>query len=136
MSDTCIHEILAEINENNSSNHKLEVLKNHKDNELLKKVLEMTYDRVKFTYGVSLKQIAKFEPENSQDLFLSDALNIIDANLVPRVLTGHAALQFCANIIGALSDQDGDVFKKVINRDLRVNFGKTQINKVWKGLIT
>lgn len=132
-----IHQILAEINESNSSNHKLAVLQDNVDNEFLKRVLQMTHDSVKFTYGVSLKQIAKFNGSFLQGIDnLNDALDVLDNKLCTRLVTGHAALQLCADVSFSLSDDDSDIFKKIINRDLRLNFGKTQINKVWKGLIT
>jgi hypothetical protein len=132
-----IHTILAELNESNSSNHKLEVLKKYSDNELLKQILKMTYDKVAYTYGVTLEQIAKFEPKEVELPFdLEFALASLSHNLAGREVTGHAALQLASNLIGGLNEQDADVLKKVINRDLRINVGKTQINKVFKGLIT
>ena len=126
-----IHQILAELNENNSTNHKLEVLKKYKDDEFLQLILKMTYDRVAYTYGVTLEQIAKFEPQEVEIPFdLEFALSSLSFNLATREKTGHAALQLASNLIGGLSKEDADVLKKVINRDLRINVGKTQINKV------
>lgn len=132
-----IHQILAELNENNSTNHKLEVLKKYKDDKLLKRVLELTYDKVRYTYGVSLEQIEKFKPETVEiPINLEFAMASLVHELSTRERTGHAALQLAANLIGNLGEEDAGVLKKIINRDLRINVGKTQINKVFKGLIT
>lgn len=132
-----IHDILAELNESNSTLHKLAVLEKYKDNELLQRVLKMTYDRVAYTYGVTLTQIEKFEPKEVEIPFdLEFALASLAFNLSGREVTGNAARQLAANLIGNLPEQDGELVKKIINRDLRINVGKTQINKVWKGLIT
>lgn len=131
-----IHKFLKEINLTNSSNDKLKVLEKYKDSELITKILEMTYDRVKFTYGVSYNTIknfthnAYFEPVIS----LEFALNELDT-LVKREVTGHAAIDLVKDLISALPQEDGDIIKKIIDRDLRINTGTTQINKVHKGLI-
>lgn len=132
-----IHEILKELNENNSTNYKLDVLKKYKDDKRLQQVLQMTYDAVAFTYGMSVKQIEKFKPEEMEiPINLEFALASMLSNFCTREVTGHKALQMAANIIGNLNEDDADLIKKIINRDLKINVGKTQINKVWPGLIT
>jgi hypothetical protein len=131
-----IYEIIKELNESNSTNYKTSVLRKHKDNKLLQKVLKMTYDTVVYNYGVSTKQIAKFEKNKDLEINFEESLELITENLCSRILTGHDALQFASNTINNLNKEDADVLKKIINRDIRINIGKTQINKVWKGLIT
>jgi len=131
-----IHEIINEINKSNSTNYKISVLKKHKYNILLQNVLKMTYDTVVYNYGVSIKQIAKFEKNADLEINLEQSLEFIVENLCSRVLTGHNALQFASNMINNLKEEDSDILKKIINRDLRINIGKTQINKIWKDLIT
>jgi hypothetical protein len=132
-----IYEIIQELNKENGSNYKIEVLKKHKDNRLLQQVLKMTYDTVEFTYGVSNEQIAKFTPQEVEIPFdFRFALASVMQNLCTRERTGHAALQLAANLRHGLSDEEKIVFDCIINRDLRINLGKTQINKVFKDLIT
>lgn len=134
---TTIHQIIAEINESNSTNHKIAVLKKYQDNERLKQVLQMTYDQVAFTYGMSVEQIEKFPAQPSEvPLNLEFALASVLHNFCSRKVTGHAALQMASNIIGGLNSEDSQLLKKIINRDLRINAGKTLINKVFPGLIT
>jgi len=132
-----VHEILKELNENNSTNYKLEVLKKYKDDKRLQQVLQMTYDAVAFTYGMSVNQIEKFKPEKLEiPINLDFAIASLLSNFCTREVTGHKALQMASNIIGNLKQDDADLIKKIINRDLKINVGKTQINKVWPGLIT
>jgi DNA ligase-1 len=131
-----IHDIIAEINIDNSSNNKLATLKKHSDNEFLQKILKMTYDSVAFTYGVSLKQISNFEPNSGRKIDLDFAVDALEYALSTRDVTGHEACQLVADLIANLNDEDANLIKQIINRDLRINVGKTQINKVWKGLIT
>ena len=131
-----IHGILAELNESNSTLHKIAVLKKHADNDLLKRVLKMTYDKVVHTYGVTVPQIEKFTPRPlDMAVGLEFALDFLQYTIGHREVTGHEALQQTSNAIGALSPDDADLLRKVITRDLRVNIGRTQINKVWKDLI-
>lgn len=138
LSDTTdIHEIIKELNESNSTNHKLAVLKKHKDDAFLKHVLKMTHDSVYYTYGLTNRQIDKFVPARCELPFgLDFALSSLGYNIATRRVTGHDALQLAANLRGGLNKDDARVFSQVINHDLRTGVGKTQINKIWPGLIT
>ena len=130
-----IHTIMAELNKSNSTNHKLAVLKKYKDDKFLQRVLKMTYDSVEYTYGVTVPQIEKFTGTPSGKSNLTYALDKLADEVSTRNVTGHAALQFVADLLSDLNDKDVDLMKKIINRDLRVNFGKTLITKVWSDLI-
>lgn len=130
-----IHTIMAELNESNSTNHKLAVLKKYKDDKFLQRVLKMAYDSVEYTYGVTVPQIEKFTGNPSGKPNLAYALDKLADEVSTRNVTGHAALQLVADLLSDLNDKDADLMKKIINRDLRVNFGKTLITKVWPDLI-
>ncbi len=131
-----IHQILNELNESNSTNHKIAVLKKYQDDKFLQRVLKMTYDQVAFTYGMSIEQIDKFPGNKSGSSNLVYALDKVQEKICTREITGHAGLQYVADLLADLSDDDYTVLKKIINRDLRINAGKTLINKVFPGLIT
>jgi len=135
---TEVHTILNEINESNSTNFKLDVLKKYKNSEILQRVLKMTYDNVAYTYGVTVKNALKFKaPENNYPgLNLVNALDILENDISSRKFTGHDALKIVSDLIGSLNEVHADILKKIINRDLRINVGTTQINKVWSNLIT
>lgn len=128
-----IHEIILELNESNSSNYKMDVLRKHKDNILLQNILKMTYDSVAFTYGISLKNISYKEeyPTNT----LHGAISLL-YDLSNRKFTGNAARDKLQDMLSSLHLEDAIFVKQIINRDLRINIGKTQINKVFTGLIT
>jgi hypothetical protein len=53
-----IKAIIEEINLQNGSNYKIDILKKHSENELFKRVLKMTYDNVIFTYGITMKNVS------------------------------------------------------------------------------
>lgn len=129
-----INEILNEMNESNSSNYKLEVLKKYSDNELLKRVLKMTYDKVQYTFGVTMKNVRAGSSENTQTL--DWALDILENQINTREVTGNAAISTVENILEQLSESDRSVFERILGRDLKINCGRTQINKIFKDLIT
>ena len=133
--------IINELNENNSSNYKLEVLKKHKDDLLLQRVLKMTSDKAVYNYGVGKKTLKKlFEMtmvwDNSKFITLEEALDILENEFCTRKVTGTAALDRLYDIFTNLSMTDSEIITKIINRDLKINVGRSQINKVFKDLIT
>lgn len=132
-----IYDIIQELNQENGSNYKLAVLKKHKDNELLQRVLKMTYDTVEFTYGITMKNI-KYTPESQREesLDLEFALYHLENDFATRDVTGNDALDKMKSILEHISKNDAKLVELILGRDLKINIGKTQINKVWKDLIT
>lgn len=135
---TTIHDIIEELNASNGTNHKMDVLRKHKDNELLKRVLKMTYDRAAFTYGVTMRHTdvspEEFATENT--LTLTAALDLLENRLANRAVTGNAAFDLIDCILrGMDTPENAQIVAKVINRDLRINMGRSNINKVFKDLI-
>lgn len=137
-----IHDIINELNLSNSSTHKINVLKKYKPNETLQRVLKMTYDKVVYRYYLTMNHWYKtsgptpFASNPSPTATLDDALNFLEGKLSSRELTGHDALKAMDAMFNSLGDQDRDLVVKMINRDLRINCGRTQINKVFSNLIT
>lgn len=142
-----IHEIIEELCKENGSNYKLAVLKRHKENKLLARVLKMTYDKVIYRYYLTMNHWYKtygarpFEHEafriaSVSPRTLEEALDFLEFKLSERVLTGNAAIEALQDYFLWLNDADRDLIAKIINRDLRINCGRTNINKVFGDLIT
>jgi DNA ligase-1 len=129
-----VYDIIQELNQENGSNYKMAVLKKYSDHVLLKRVLKMTYDRATYTYGISMKNIPPYNP-NGGSATLELALLELDEYFAPRKITGNAAIERLTDIHNALGEDEATVFRCVINRDLRINLGRTNINKVYKNLI-
>lgn len=132
-----IHEILKEINLENGSNYKIAVLKKYSNNELLKRVLKMAYDRVTFTYGITMKNV-EYTPEKeyfNDDLLLDDFLDFLEEKLCTREYTGNTAIKELAFTLEQMKEEDAKLIELILGRDLKLNLGKTQINKVFKDLI-
>jgi ATP-dependent DNA ligase len=66
---------------------------------------------------------------------LESALNILRDTFCTRNVTGNEAIETLVDLLNNMSEDNADILCKVINRDLRINCGKTLINKVWKDLI-
>ena len=124
--------IIEELNLTNSTNDKIATLKKHSDNLLLQRLLKMTYDKVAFTYGVTMKNVKAGSSENTETLEWG-----LD-NLLPlasREITGNAAIGQVETILEAMSEADRIIIERVLDRDLKINMGRTNINKVFKNLI-
>ena len=134
-----ILDIINEINVENGFKYKLLVLDKYKENDLLKRILKMTYDKVIYSYGVTMKNII-YTPEKNyikdENFTLEMALNELEESFCTRIITGNEALDRITLLLETLSKEDAIVFESVLNRDLKINLGTTMINDVFKKLIT
>jgi DNA ligase-1 len=141
-----IYDIIQELNAENGSNYKMDVLRKHADNTLLQRVLKMTYDKVDFTYGISQNtwditdtmigsETSGMGSFNPDDMELAHALDIIEEYFAKRKFTGHDARDAYRDLLYACDYETAEVIMGIINRDLRINMGRSNINKVFKGLI-
>lgn len=128
-----INEILEELNLENGSNYKIKVLQKYKDNELLKRVLKLTYDKVQYVFGITMRNINY--TNISESLSLEQALDILETEFCTSDVTGNAAIERLTYVLSNLSEINSKIIEKIISRDLKLNLGKTQINKVFKDLI-
>ena len=128
-----ITDLIKELNLENGSKYKLNVLKKHKDNLLFKRVLKMTYDKVTFTYGI--KKIPNYTCENVS-MTLESALDFLENKLNTRAITGNDAINELSIVLSSLSSDDAVIIERVLDRDLKINLGKKQINKVFGDLVT
>lgn len=128
-----IHPILRQLESTSSTNSKLAILKEHKDNKELQTILSLAYDTITYSYG-----IRDIPTQNGTDPFLElecDRLQFIFTCLSQRKYTGNAAREFINALISQLNSADATLVKRILDRDLKIGIGVTQINKVWPGLI-
>ncbi len=136
-------DIINELNQENGSNYKLAVLKKYTDHNLLKRILQMTQDRLKYTYGLSMRRWNQgeakdqiFDPSNQIQYNLEEVLDFMEFKLATREVTGNAAVDQMHDYLLGLSPGDTLIATRVLNRDLRINMGRTQVNKVFPNLIS
>lgn len=129
-----IHNILKSLESTNSRNEKIKILEQNFDNELLKRVLSLTYDKM-YTFFISdIEAPDRFTSKYNLEYALEYALEYLIDNQ-NRLVRGDKLKDDLYEISKNLSYHDFEVFSKVINRDLRIGVGASSINKVWKNLI-
>lgn len=131
-------EILEQLRATNSSNEKLKILKENKDDLILPRLLKMVYDTVAFNYYTSPKSLDMRLVGIDQPRFpcnLSHVLDQLEYNLCNRNYTGNAAREFMVDLMRRCDNSMRILIVQILDRDLRLNLGRTQINKVWKDLI-
>lgn len=126
-------EIINKLNESNSSKYKLDVLTQFKNDATLRRVLKLTYDRVAYNFWI--RKIPSYTPGPVM-LSILDGLNFLENILAKRVVTGNEAIGQLSSLLASLPLNDATVIERIIGRDLKINVGRTSINKVFKDLIT
>ena len=121
-----IYNILKEFNQSNSRNYKIDVLNKYKDNELFVKVYQYTYDRVLYTFGISMKNI-QLGCEGNNDLNLNDLTPFIT-----RELTGNAAIARLQYIYDNLNKESQFILSRILSRDLQIGVNRKTFNKIIK----
>ena len=132
-----LKDILNELNESNSSNYKLDILKKYKDNSELKKLLELTYNRNKYNFNVSKNCIIKDNPsilESNGSKTVDNLLSALEI-LGESTIRGNEAHQFVYNHLKHLDNDNKEIFLNVLGRDLKIGLNVKSINKVFKNLI-
>lgn len=131
-----LKDILNELNESNSSNYKLDILKKYKDNSELKKLLELTYNRNKYNFNVSKNCIIKDNPilESNGSKTVDELLSALEI-LGEGTIRGNEAHQFVYNHLKCLDNDNKEIFLNALGRDLKIGLNVKSINKVFKNLI-
>ncbi len=126
-----IKEILYEIASEPGSNAKMDILRKHEDNELLKKVMYAAKSpRVKYY----IKKL----PEYEQASIVGDLESAIEeglSQLSNRELTGNAGIEHLQSLLSTSTSEDAYVIERIIEKDLKIGMGRTNINKVFPKLI-
>lgn len=125
-----IKSILDEISAEGGTNAKMDILRKYKENNLLVSVLYKACSRrVKFY----IKQIPEYTTGKTF-IPLVDALIELE-KLSNREYTGHDAINYLTIILTGLEPDDAYVIERIIEKDLKIGMGTTNINKVIPGLI-
>lgn len=128
-----IKEILDQISSESSSNRKIEILTQYRDNKTLEMVLYLTYsNRVKFY----IRQIPEYSTSNidSPIVHLEEALDRLDV-LSSREKTGNEGINYLIDILSSLTKDDAYVIERIIDKDLKIGLARASINKVFPKLI-
>jgi DNA ligase-1 len=127
-----IYDIIQSLKNTSSINEKIEILKQNKNNDLLKKIFWMTYDNL-IVYGVNQKTIPVVNPkikEISKEEF-NKILNEIYEFLHIKKLRGHKAIEFLQLKLESLDNNNQEILKNILLRDMKCGVNKKLLQKIW-----
>lgn len=128
-----ILEILNELSSTTKTTEKIEILKNlsKTEEEQFKYVAYMAYEPTLNYYIKEFNEPSEFLGCTTLGSALDDLKNCIAG----RVFTGNMARDYLKSILEMLNEDDAEVLKRVVRRDLRIGVGVTTFNKIWPNLI-
>lgn len=119
-------DILEKLISISGTNDRIAELAKHKDNETLKRVLFLAHDP-NTTFGMKKVPLPMLT-EHAEPLSLEHSFATLTM-LADRALTGNRALDTVATVLGRLSDDDAEVFTRILKQDLKIAMGIKNINK-------
>lgn len=126
-----INEILNHLASDNSRIFKENVLTQHKDNQVLKKVIFAALDPFTQYY---IRKIPKYQITDQETENLDWALSQIKV-LSSREKTGNAAIDHLAMILTNIKAGDAKVIERIIEKDLKCGVSVATVNKIWPKMI-
>ena len=129
--------IFERLVETNSTKVKQEILEEYKEETLLSRILYLAYNP-HLNFYITGDALSDPDPRFHEGKGISKVLDPHDTiieDLIGRKVTGNAAKERCEEVLAKLNYHDAIIFKRILNRDLRLGMGIKTINKVWKDLI-
>lgn len=128
-----VFEIINKLAAHNGRNDKIAILKEHKENEYLKKVLVYALNPM-MSYNIRI--IPPFTPSrDSYDESDLDRAFVLLDRLANREVTGHAAVAELTDYLNSVSADIASIVVKIIDRDLRCGVADATVNKVFGKII-
>ena len=123
-----VSNILVDLESNNSRLFKENILTINKNNELLKRVLKAALDPYTQYYQ---RKIPKYECEQYDNFgTLNWALNQLQS-LTKRECTGNAAIKHLQTILSSVTEDNAEVIKRVVTKDLKCGVSIATVNKIF-----
>ena len=121
-----IQDFVARLKSTNSTNDKIDIIKEYNDDYIIKQVLKYTYSPFKQFHltSATVKKNKKLEPrEGYNDLFY-----LLDA-LTKRTITGHEAIQSVKGYTQHMEEWQQDLVFCILDKNLKTRTGADLINK-------
>ncbi len=121
-----IQEFVTRLKSTNSTNDKIDIIKEYNDDYTIKQVLKYTYSPFKQFHltSTTVKKNKKLEPrEGYNDLFY-----LLDA-LTKRTITGHEAIQSVKGYTQHMEEWQQDLIFCILDKNLKTRTGADLINK-------
>lgn len=127
-----VRDILKQLESDNSRLAKEAILEENEDNAQLKQVIKAALDPYTQYYQRKIPEYTqKFQPFETLDWALGQLHTLSN-----REFTGNAAIEHLQKILASLSEENAEVIKRVILKDLKCGVSIATVNKVFgKGFI-
>lgn len=124
-------EIINQIKTTNSRNEKEAILRKHKDNESLRKVLDAALNPY-IVFGIGEKKLKKFiNKANGKENKFNDLFEVIEYLKVHNTGTDHD-VKMVAEFLNAQKDEElKEFYKEVITKTLKIGATAKSINKAF-----
>ena len=126
-----LNEFFENLASDNSRLFKTAQLEQHKDNEVLRKVVFLALDPFTNFY---IRKIPAYTPNEGEGISLKFALDSL-GDLSKRLVTGNAGIAHLKGMLEALNAEDAKVIERIIKKDLKCGVSISTANAVWPNLI-
>ena len=123
--------ILNEIANTSSTKAKEAIIWREENNELLRAVFAAAYNP---TINYNIRQIPEYKQTNTDQRGLAAALHELH-RFTSREVTGNAASECLAELLGSLDSDDARVLERIIGKDLRCGASDSIASRVWPGFV-
>lgn len=120
-------QILEQLEATNSSNEKIEILKEHENNELLKLIVKKALDPMNLYF---IRKVPEQDKESKTQVRLDSIINKLD-RISSRQVTGNDALHFLRSVLSQVSKEDASIIRRIVAKDLRCGVGISTVNEAW-----
>ena len=121
-----IQDLVDRLKSTNSTNDKIDIIKEYEEDYIIEKTLKYTYSPFKQFHltSATVKKNKKLEPrEGYTDLFY-----LLDA-LTKRTITGHDAIQYVKGYVQYMEEWQQDLVFCILDKNLKTRTGADLINK-------
>ncbi len=129
-----LNEFFNDLAANSSRNYKIEHLEKHRDNDTLRRVVQLALDPFTNFYIRKIPQYEYVGAESEHQTCLEMALENL-YYLHSREVTGNAAIAHLRAILSGLEPDDAKVIERIIQKDLKCGVQVSTANAVWTGLV-
>jgi ATP-dependent DNA ligase len=112
------------------------ILKAHATDPVFKEVCRLTLDPLTNFYIKKLPEpdASKGVIQPPEPVSLECALRELKTKLCSRMLSGHAARDHVAFLLGCMAEDDREVIRRVLGRNLKCGVSEATVEKIWPDL--
>jgi ATP-dependent DNA ligase len=125
-----LNEFFNDLAANNSRNYKLDKLKENVNDEVLRLVISLALDPFTNFYQRKIPEYTR----QRQTIPMRDVFPFL-YQMCNRLVTGNAAIAHLSTLLGSVTEDNAEVIKRIVTKDLKCGVSISTANAVWPGLI-